>query len=308
MGWQDRDYAKETVYRGGGGFGFGGRLLGSRSVSILLIWINAAVYIVCALTAGPRAPISASPLFQYGAMESSLVLNGQVWRLFTSDYLHWSFGHIFMNMLGLYFLGPAIERVWGSRKFFAVYAAAGILGSLFYLILSRLEWVHSGVAAGASGCVLGLLGVAAVLFPKAEVYIYFLFPVKIRVVAVVFAVAYTLNIWQNGVNAGGDACHLAGLGFGVWYALQGDRWWELKGRRLLSAPFRGRSSSKPGPPLGFRERMRQRKDDARNVDQLLAKVRSEGITSLTESERRILHQATERQRADEEHIERGHLG
>lgn len=303
MGWQDRDYAREAQYGGRVPIGYaraGGR---PRSVAIVLIWVNVAIYILCSLTAGPGRSVLHSPLFQFGAMTSDQVLGGQVWRLVTSDYLHWSTTHIFMNMLGLYFLGPPLERVWGPRKFFAVYAIAGVLGSLFYMILTRVGWLAPGIAAGASGCVLGLLGAAAVLFPQAKVYIYFLFPVKIRVVAIVFALMYTLNIWRGGDNAGGDACHLAGLAFGVWFAMKGDRWWTLKGHRWWAGMF-SRPKGTPGSAKRFRAPTRRSPIDEETIDRILAKVRSSGIASLTERERRTLAEATQHQQDEDGPLQR----
>ncbi len=292
MGWQDRDYAKEYEHR------VAGRPAApysayrpTRSVVKILIAVNIGVYVLCIMTAGPGRPIQHSPLFQFAAMTTNGVLHGHVWRMVTADYLHWSTGHIFMNMLGLYFLGRPLEQIWGARKFFVVYTIAGILGSVFYLALDLAGWLApGGVAAGASGCVLGLLGAAAVLFPHAEVYIYFLFPVKIRVVAVVLGALYVLNIFQSGSNAGGDACHLAGLAFGVWWAMKGEQWWGGYRRQVRAKPVR---------TPGFGQRIAQRRADAELVDRILSKVNTHGIASLTARERRALSEATDRQREDE---------
>jgi membrane associated rhomboid family serine protease len=35
----------------------------------------------------------------------------------TYMFLHADFGHIFSNMLGLFFFGPMLEQVWGSKRF-----------------------------------------------------------------------------------------------------------------------------------------------------------------------------------------------
>ena len=43
----------------------------------------------------------------------------QLWRIITYQFLHdpvWIW-HIFFNMIALFFLGPPLERYWGSRKF-----------------------------------------------------------------------------------------------------------------------------------------------------------------------------------------------
>ena len=284
MGWQDRDYANVT---GPAGIGFnrsvgrGGRI---RSVATMLIWINVAIFVLGSISQELRLLF-----FAHGAMVPEAVLHGHVWRLVTSDYLHWDTGHIFMNMLGLYFLGRPLEQVWGPRKFFAIYSIAGIVGSLCYMILS-LGWLPSGFAAGASGCVLGLLGAAAVLFPHAKVYVYFLFPVKIRVLAMILCAVYVLNIWNSGHNAGGDACHIGGLVFGVWWAMKGDRWWSSRRRPVVATRARG----------GFSELVEQRRSDAETIDRILSKVHTSGIASLTDREKRSLADATERQRQSEQ--------
>jgi membrane associated rhomboid family serine protease len=81
-------------------------------------------------------------------------------------------------------------------------------------------------AVGASGCIYGLLGIVAVLFPKAELYIYFLPPIRIRSAAIILGAISFLTVIERGGNYGGEACHLAGLAFGVWWALHGDEWWS----------------------------------------------------------------------------------
>jgi membrane associated rhomboid family serine protease len=304
VGWQDRDYATPTT-TGFGGM-YGGFINRSRSVVTILIIANVFVFVLC-IVGAPRSGqfqghILGSKLFQFGLMETTLVVkHGQVWRIVTSDYLHWGMWHLLLNMLGLYFLGRPLEQLWGGKKFFWVYTAAGILSSLFYMSLNLIGFLPGGPAAGASGCVLALLGAGAVLFPHAELLVYGIFPVKMRTLAIVLACVYVLNIYQKGDNAGGDACHLAGLAFGVWWSLKGDAWW-----------FRWRRSSRTAKSLrvdpsgptaaGFRKRMAQRREDAALVDQLLAKVHDGGIGSLTEREKRALAEATERQQLEERPI------
>ncbi|GAG36810.1 unnamed protein product, partial [marine sediment metagenome] len=153
MGWQDRDYAKKaTPQRGVWAAGPRPMPQGRSIVTILLI-INVAVFVLCRISSQPGRMLT-SPLFQWTAMYTPDVLHGQIWRLITSDYLHWSFGHILMNMIGLHFLGRPLERDWGPRKFLAIYTIAGLLGSVFYLLLGLCGWLSiNGIAAGASGCV-----------------------------------------------------------------------------------------------------------------------------------------------------------
>jgi membrane associated rhomboid family serine protease len=235
-------------------------------------------------------------------MQTDKVLHGQIWRLFTSQYLHAFPGmtHLLFNMIGLYFLGRALERIWSPRKFFAVYTIAGLCGNLFYVFLGLMGWLATDQPmVGASGCILGLLGICAVLFPRAEVYVYFLFPVKIRTAAIVFAGLYALNLWQRGANAGGDAAHLAGLVFGVWWAARGERWWAISGSRWFGRLIGTSAGPRQPRPTAWQRKMEGRKADAELIDELLAKVYEGGLHSLTPKERKELTEATERARQRE---------
>ncbi|MHC4610717.1 MAG: hypothetical protein ACYS7M_10270, partial [Planctomycetota bacterium] len=150
------------------------------------------------------------------------------------------------------------------------------------------------------GCILGMLGICAVLFPHAEVYVYFLFPVKIRTVAIVLALGYAYKIWQQGSNYGGDACHLAGLVFGVWFARRGELWWATRGSRWWSRLVGDAGVPRPARAGKWQQRVDRRRTDAELIDRLLAKVYDGGLHSLTPEERKTLTEASERQRRAEE--------
>ena len=50
--------------------------------------------------------------------------------LFTYMFVHANTTHLFVNMLGLFFIGPAVEQTIGSYRFFVLYYLSGILGGL----------------------------------------------------------------------------------------------------------------------------------------------------------------------------------
>ena len=300
MAWQDREYARPGS--GGGSFwpGARGNPLRGRSVVSILIWVNIAVFVLCTFTiqsggfAGARGgsdPLS-SPVFRALAMHAGSVLHGEVWRILTAQYLHWSFWHIFMNMLGLHFLGRALENDWGPRRFFAIYTVAGTLGMIALTALTAMGWLPGGPAAGASGCVLGLLGAAAVLYPNTVIYIQFFLPIKIRTAAYIFAGIYALNLYQVGPNAGGDACHLVGLLFGAWWAHRGAGWWDRVSWRWSKATGRPRRVH----VQRFNADAAQSRVDESTIDRILKKVHEGGLHSLSETEKQALREATDRQR------------
>lgn len=297
MAWHDREYAREPDYPGSFRTVGGRGVFAGRSVVTILIWINIIIYLLCAMTGGDRGVLN-SPIAAALAFYTPAIQHGQIWRLITSQYVHWDSMHILFNMLGLHFLGRQLERDWGSRQFFAVYTVAGLAGNFFLLALTLKGWFNPAApAAGASGCVLGLLGAAAVRYPHAEVLIYFLFPIKIRTAALVFAGLYALNIYMRGTNAGGDACHIAGLGFGAWWAYRGEAWFNRRGWHWPR--FRSRKPYRRPAPSAFQSRIEQRRNDAVTVDRILKKVYESGIHSLSEAEKKALQEATQRQKAME---------
>lgn len=212
MGIYDRDYMGSRGYGGGyGGYGSG------MTMTQKLLLANVAVFLFVFGT-GLGSRIGGSLV-----MQPQAVLDGEVWRLFTATYMHASFwGHLFFNMLALYLFGPAVERVWGARKFLLVYTAAGVAGNVALVGLSQIGYISPMMyGLGASGSVLGALGAAAVLFPHSQILLFFVLPTTLRVAAMLFVGMYILSLVSQGSNYGGDVSHLVGMGLGAAVAAKG---------------------------------------------------------------------------------------
>ena len=263
------------------------------SIVTTLIAINVGVFFLSGLS-----PAVGNLLYGLGAMEGEAVAHGQLWRLITSQYLHAGIGHIAFNMIALHFLGRPLEQMWSVRRFFGVYTICGVAGNVFYAILGSQGVIDPRMpAVGASGSIYGLLGIVAVMFPTATVYVYFLFPVKMRTAAYALGAIAVFTIQTRGGNYGGEACHLAGLVFGVWWAARGQRWWEKTEWRFL--PKRSKSTthrSSGSRRGGFAKRVHQRREDAATLDRILKKVGEGGIHTLSEREKKMLREATDRER------------
>ena len=216
----------------------------------------------------------------FGVFPVPLLRALELWRLITYQFLHWDGWHLFVNMLGLFFLGPVLERHWGGKKFLTFYLCCGVAGGVFYLLLVAVGFLSAGLMMGASGAILGLLAACAILFPQ-FVVIILLFPVPIRVAAVGFLILYIINIVSRGSNAGGDAAHLAGMAAGALY--------------VLSPAWRNKFAVKRGTGRWEKKRAEQR-DLQMELDRILKKVHETGIQSLTSKEKRILKKATEAER------------
>ncbi|MFH1416802.1 MAG: rhomboid family intramembrane serine protease [Planctomycetota bacterium] len=291
MSWQDRGYSGGEGYGtapAGGGLRswFGGLPSPGKAVKWIAI-ANIIMYLLCMITGG-----FGSPVYGLLAMETELVQQGQVWRLFTFTYLHdqSSVFHILFNLIGLYFLGMSLERQWGPRRFFVFYTIGGFVGVILYFVLTSVGWLDPhGILVGASGGVLALLGACAVLFPRIQIIMVF-FPVPIRLAALILVVLYAMNIGGAGGNAGGDACHLAGLAFGIF--------WGYRGRNFSGTMDRWRRNRARG---AFEAKQRRLHALNQEVDRILQKVNEQGVNSLSRAEKRKLAEASQRQRESDRH-------
>jgi membrane associated rhomboid family serine protease len=202
--------------------------------------------------------------------------------LVTYQFLHdpGNIFHIVFNMLGLYFLGPTLERHWGSRRFLPFYLGCGVAGGVFYLLLVAIGFLPALPMVGASGAILGMLAACAILFPHFVVFIL-LFPIPIRVAAIAFTVIYLFFVITKGENAGGDAVHLAGMATGAIYVFSQS--WRAKIRLKIQ-------SSR------WQKKIAAERNLQVEVDRILQKVHDSGIHSLTPKEKGILKRATEAER------------
>ena len=296
MGALDRDYQREERRQVAGP--------ALPPVTKALLILNVLFFLADFLTRpGPINPYFGKVNALLCFTVESALMEGRVWELLTFQFLHATFGHIIFNSFGLYFFGPWIERWWGSARFTAFYLLCGVAGALFYTLLTvtgilpeRGPW--TGIETplvGASAGIYGLIIGVAVTQPKAVIHLL-LPPVSMtmRTAALVFiglAVVMILgDILIGGVifqNSGGEAGHLGGaiLGFVLmkfpWLLRKGSR-----SRKIIRPPeFRRKEAPK------LRPRSEVDLKSATEVDRVLDKIAKEGLQSLTEDERKILHQA-----------------
>jgi rhomboid protease GluP len=104
-----------------------------------------------------------STLIKYGAKVNVLIYQGQWWRFITPVFLHIGFMHLFMNTLALYYLGVAVEKIFGNVRFLFIYLFAGVTGFIASFLFS------ANLSAGASGAIFGCFGALlyfCVIYPK----------------------------------------------------------------------------------------------------------------------------------------------
>ncbi len=93
-----------------------------------------------------------------------LVLQGAVWQLFTSMFLHVEALHILFNMIALWQVGSLNEKLFSRNQYLQIYLIAGFIGNVVSLLIYLLLPGNLGVqlvgqaSLGASGAIFGLIG------------------------------------------------------------------------------------------------------------------------------------------------------
>jgi membrane associated rhomboid family serine protease len=212
------------------------------------------------------------------------------WTIITYMFLHGGIGHIFFNMLSLFFFGPRLESRLGGRQFLILYFVSGIVGALLSFLLSPA----SGVI-GASGAVFGVMLAYASFWPRDQILIWGILPVEARVMVI----AMTVLALFGGFTGGGGIAHFAHLGgfLGGWLSL---RWFARRtdSRKWQSkvTPQRPRESSESSLAR-WRNIQRDSLHEVNRaeLDRILDKISSQGIHSLSQSDREFLERFSSRE-------------
>ena len=163
---------------------------------------------------------------------NKLIFNAyQVWhrkewyRMLTSGIIHSGWGHLFFNMLTLYFFGRVVEQyfsaafggVLGTVLYVVLYVSALAISSLGDLVKYRNNWNYN--ALGASGAVSAVLFASILFAPKMGIYIYL---IPIPVPGYIFAPLYLLYCWymaKRNMDNIGHTAHFWGAVYGMLFPI-----------------------------------------------------------------------------------------
>jgi len=149
----------------------------------------------------------------------------QWYRLFSYGLVHGGWGHLFFNMLTLFFFGRVVEQYFqaafggstGLVLYGVLYVSALAVSSLWDLFKYKDDPGYNAV--GASGAVSAILFASILFEPKMGIYIYL---IPIPVPGFIFAPLYLLYCWymarRNTDNIGHSA-HFWGAVYGLVFPL-----------------------------------------------------------------------------------------
>lgn len=94
-------------------------------------------------------------VYQLGGLVPDEVWAGEWWRLINANFLHFGWLHLLNNMVALYFLGRLVEYNLGGIRYLLAYSISGVGAMFLYCLIAS----PNTIVVGASGAVMGLLGV-----------------------------------------------------------------------------------------------------------------------------------------------------
>lgn len=135
----------------------GGLIPGSNYTTVLLLLINAGMYVLTAVLSmkaerGGFMDIDGRVLYALGAKLPQAIYAGEWWRLITAGFLHGGILHILMNSWVIYDLGATVEEHYGTSRYLVIYFVSTITGFM------ASTWWSMSLSVGASAGLFGLIG------------------------------------------------------------------------------------------------------------------------------------------------------
>lgn len=175
-----------------------------------LLFANIAVFLLQML-----APALNDTLVRFFGLVPRLAINHLfIWQFVSYMFLHGGFSHIFFNMFALWMFGVELERLWGTREFLKYYFLTGIFAGVSTALFS---WGSIIPTIGASGAIYGILAAYALFFPDRYVYMYFLFPIKMKYLALILGLLEFFAAYNQAQSGIAHAAHLGGMVVGFFY-------------------------------------------------------------------------------------------
>lgn len=269
-----------------------------------LIVINVLIYIINGLLPF-LFRLDSIAIEQWFRLPSNLIdYLGKPWSLVTYAFFHGGFGHIFWNMLILFFFARIFMNLFDARKFISVYFLGVIAGGLLFVIgynVFPAFYETNAVLIGASAGVRAIMIFVCAYIPNQEVRLIF-FNVKLWYIGV-FVIVMDLIQMPLG-NAGGQMAHIGGALLGYFYArklMEGKDIGAGFSKFLDSMCNLFKKTEKKAPMKTVYRNQKQKtkmtkadygkEANQRQIDAILDKISKSGYESLSKAEKDFLFKA-----------------
>lgn len=274
-----------------------------KAIRVLLL-ANLVVFLLAFVVGGLIGLHLNLPGVGYGNLRDYITVFGaffptsplEVWRYFTYMFVHVDFWHFLFNMLMLWMFGDEVAEWMGVKHFTLMYLFCGVFAAFFSVVMCVLGLTNNPII-GASGALMGIFVAYYRFFPERRLLLFFIFPMKIK-----YAMWVMVAIDVFMAPSGDGIAHLAHLGgvvagFIYMFCYEGGFGRLLRKARNSGPSFKvddgGRKSTDSAEPDVIEGEVFY-VDEEKRMDEILRKVKAEGVHSLTETERQFLLKAGDR--------------
>jgi membrane associated rhomboid family serine protease len=214
------------------------------------------------------------------------------WTLFTYMFSHKDLGHVFYNMLLLYFSAQTFLNFLSEKKLLYVYILSGLFGGIILLILSAIfpSVFALSILFGASAAVIGIVTSLAIYIPNLPVSLFGIIQMKYKYYALlIFAISTIIDF---NINTGGKISHFGGAFFGLFfgYMLKNGRdiselsFFKIKKKSMLKVVHNNKNKSVNDSSNA----------NQKTIDELLDKISKNGYENLSKTEKELLFKLSQK--------------
>lgn len=158
---------------------------------------NLTVYLLAGYVIGFGVRYLAPGLLSWITLEPAFIIRGQLWRIISWVLISPTYSPVALLFLILlyYSLGSALERTWGTFRY-NVYIISGILFTviavfvyygIFYLVHGYETSLYGMGLISTNYITMSIFLAFASIYPDMEVMLYFILPIKMKWMALVYA-------------------------------------------------------------------------------------------------------------------------
>jgi membrane associated rhomboid family serine protease len=138
------------------------------------------------------------------------------WTIITYMFTHEGIWHLAWNMIGLNLFGRIVGDLLGDKRILPIYLIGGLGAAAMFLLWSNFPpAVTNAYAIGASGSIMALAGVAAIIAPEYQIRLLLIGNVKLMYIVIAFVLFDFVGIASQS-NTGGHWGHIGGLLTGIF--------------------------------------------------------------------------------------------
>ena len=141
------------------------------------------------------------------------VMDGEIWRLFTSIFVHSNYIHLGGNMIMLLLFGSLIEKTYKFYKYLLIYFISGLIGNLASLVF----FPPNTLSLGASGAIFGLVGAALIIVATTNERSLIILALLYVIYFIISSFSPDIDVWAHLFGL------LTGLILGAPYYIQQNR-------------------------------------------------------------------------------------